>query len=206
MHAITHALTGWVVANGAGLERRDRAIVTLASVAPDIDGAGVVAELATRGSAHELYWWSEYHHVLGHNLVFGITVTLAAALCAKRRFTTAALACVVFHLHLLADLVGSKGPDGYEWPIPYFYPFSREIELTWSGQWALNAWPNILFTAVLLAVTMYLAWRRGFSILEMVSRRTDAGFVAALRNRFGEPVRNPVEKPHEVISRLSRSD
>ena len=100
---------------------------------------------------------------------------------------SAVLAFVVFHLHLLADFVGSKGPDGYEWPIPYFYPFSREIELTWSGQWALNAWPNIVFTIALLAVTIYLAWRRGFSVLEVASSRADVGFVAALRRRFGEP-------------------
>jgi hypothetical protein len=187
MHAITHLLTGWLVANGANLERRDRAIVTIASIVPDIDGAGIVAELATRNSSHELYWWSEYHHVLGHNLVFGVAVTVAASLAARRRFTTALLAFVVFHLHLLSDLVGSKGPDGYEWPIPYFYPFSGEIELTWSGQWALNAWPNILLTIVLLALTLYLAWRRGFSVLEMASSRADAGFVAALRRRFGVP-------------------
>ena len=45
---MTHALTGWLVANGANLERRDRAIVTVASVIPDIDGARFVADLACR--------------------------------------------------------------------------------------------------------------------------------------------------------------
>ena len=45
---MTHALTGWLVANGANLERRDRAIVTIASVIPDIDGAGIDADLACR--------------------------------------------------------------------------------------------------------------------------------------------------------------
>ena len=34
---------------------------------------------------------------------------------------------------------------------------------------------------------LYLAWRRGFSVLEMASSRADAGFVAALRRRFGVP-------------------
>ena len=32
----------------------------------------------------------------------------------------------------------------------------------------------------------WLAWRRGYSPLEMVSRRADGAFVQALRQRFGE--------------------
>lgn len=189
MHPITHALTGWAVANGADLERRDRAIVTIAGVAPDLDGIGLVGELASRSWDRPLLWWSEYHHVLGHNLMFGLVVAAAALLAAKRRVTTALLALAVFHLHLLADLVGSRGPDGYDWPIPYLFPFSREIELTWSGQWALNAWPNISFTIWLLALTLYLAWRRGYSVLELASQRADQRVVETLRHRFGQPGR-----------------
>jgi inner membrane protein len=187
LHLVTHALTGWLVANGVAIERRDRAIVTIAGFAPDFDGAGIVAELATRNTDHPLLWWSEYHHILGHNLAFGIAVAAVAAVSAKRRVTTALLAFAVFHLHLLGDLVGSRGPDGYDWPIPYFFPFLKDVELTWSGQWALNAWPNIAFTIGLLGATIYLAWRRGFSVLELVSARADREFVAMLRRRFGEP-------------------
>jgi hypothetical protein len=63
----------------------------------------------------------------------------------------------------------------------------RDWELTWSGQWQLNAWPNFAITGALLALMFYLAWRRGFSPLEMVSGRADRAFVKALRERFGEP-------------------
>jgi inner membrane protein len=45
MSPITHFLTGWMVANCARLNRKDRAIVTLACVAPDIDGLGIIPEL-----------------------------------------------------------------------------------------------------------------------------------------------------------------
>ncbi|MGD8946257.1 MAG: hypothetical protein PVI62_06330, partial [Desulfobacterales bacterium] len=65
-------------------------------------------------------------------------------------------------------------------------------QLTWDGQWTLNAWPNILFTGVLLGVTLYLAWRRGFSPLEMISKKADAAFVSTLRRKFGEPGESPV--------------
>ena len=68
--------------------------------------------------------------------------------------------------------------------IPYLLPFSNRLQLTWSGQWALNAWPNEIITAVLIGIAIWLAWRRGFSPLEMFSAKADAAFVNALRNRF----------------------
>lgn len=46
MSPVTHFLTGWVLANAADLNRRDRAVVTLAAVVPDADGLGVVAEIS----------------------------------------------------------------------------------------------------------------------------------------------------------------
>lgn len=176
---------GWAVANSVpSLERRDRAIVTLASVVPDLDGLGIVVEQLTRNSSHPLYWWSNYHHVLGHNLGFALVVTVIAAILGRQKFKTTILACVSFHLHLLADLVGARGPDGEQWPIPYLMPFSNELQLTWAGQWALNAWPNIVITALLIFLAIVLARRRGFSPLEMFSTKADAVFVGVLRARF----------------------
>jgi hypothetical protein len=101
---------GWVVANSVpSLSKRERALVTWASVVPDVDGLGIVAEKFTEHSAHPLNWWSEYHHVLGHNLGFAIVVTVAATIAAKRKFATALLVSISFHLHLIADLVGAAG-------------------------------------------------------------------------------------------------
>lgn len=187
MSPITHALASWVVAGAAKLEPRDRALVMIAGVAPDADGAGILVELATQNSSHPLLWWSEYHHVLGHNLGFCLLVVAAVSLLAARRGITALLAAVAFHFHLLCDLAGSRGPDGYQWPIPYLMPFSKTWQLQWSAQWALNAWPNIAFTAALLAITIYLAWRRGFSPLGIASTTADGVFVSTLRGRFGQP-------------------
>jgi inner membrane protein len=185
MSPITHFFVGWVVANSVpSLNQRERAMVTWASVVPDVDGLGIIAEKLTQNSSHPLNWWSEYHHVLGHNLGFALAVTIVAVVLAKRKVATAALVFVSFHLHLVGDLVGARGPDGDQWPIPYLLPFSNHWQLTWSGQWALNAWPNFLITGVLIAGTLLLARRRGFSPLEMFSRRIDGLVVASLRNRF----------------------
>jgi hypothetical protein len=87
-------------------------------------------------------------------------------------------------LHLLGDLVGARGPDGDQWPIPYLLPFSNHLQLIWAGQWALNAWQNMTLTAALLLLTWVLAWKRGFSPLEMFSTKADRAFVGALRRRF----------------------
>jgi hypothetical protein len=187
MSPITHFLIGWSVGCLAPLKTRDRAIVAVAAVAPDLDGLGAIAEVATRNSDEPLLWFSEYHHVLGHNLGMALAVMVVAFLAAERRWLTAVMAGLSFHLHLLGDIVGGRGPDGYEWPIPYLLPFSNAWELTWSGQWALNAWPNFVITGVVLWFTFYVAWKRGASPLEMVSAKANSAFVTTLRRRFGEP-------------------
>jgi len=185
MSPITHFFMGWAVANSVpSLSKRERALITWAGVVPDADGLGIIAEKLTEHSAHPLNWWSEYHHVLGHNIGFAMVVTVAAAIFAKRKLTTALLVCISFHLHLIADLVGARGPDGDQWPIPYLLPFSNQWQLTWSGQWALNAWPNFIITGTLIVATLLLARQRGFSLLEMFSLKLDAIVIATLRNRF----------------------
>ncbi len=185
MSPITHFFMGWAMASSApSLSKRERAMVTWASVVPDVDGLGIVAERLTQSSRHPLTWWSDYHHVLGHNLGFAIVVATLAAIFAKQRIKVTLLVLFSFHLHLLADLVGARGPDGDQWPIPYLLPFSHQAQLTWRGQWALNAWPNLVITAALIATAVLLARQRGFSPLEMLSSKLDIVFVGALRSRF----------------------
>ena len=183
MSPVTHALVGWMVANGAD-RPRDRALIMLAGVAPDLDGVGIVAEVLTAHSSHPLPWFTEYHHILGHNIAFAAVVTAAIWLW-SRDWRVAALAALSFHLHLLGDVLGARGPDGYTWPIPYLLPFSHRWPWEWSGQWALNAWPNIALTIVLLIATFYLAVRRGFSPLEWFAPAADHALVRTLRARFG---------------------
>jgi len=183
MSPVTHFFSGWVLANCAKLDRKDRALVTLACVIPDVDGLGIIPEILTRNSAHPLLWFSLYHHSL-HNLAFALIVAAAAFAIATRKWTTGLLVLLSFHLHLFEDILGSRGPDGDQWPIPYLVPFSSAVQLTWQGQWGLNAWPNVVLTVVLLLITFWLAWRRGFSPLEMVSVKADAAFIGALRRRF----------------------
>jgi hypothetical protein len=123
MSPVTHFLTGWAFANCAKLNPRDRTIVTLASATPDLDGLGIVPELLTRNAAHPILWFSLYHHSL-HTLLFAVVIAAVSLALANQKWKTGLLALLNFHLHLFEDLLGSRGPDGYQWPIPYLKPFS----------------------------------------------------------------------------------
>jgi hypothetical protein len=76
--------------------------------------------------------------------------------------------------------LGSRGPEGYQWPIPYLKPFSNAMQWTWHGQWALNAWQNFAITALLLAVTLWIATRCGTSPLELFSAPANRAFTRTL--------------------------
>lgn len=200
MSPVTHLFTGWLLAQASpvSLSRREKILVVTAAVVPDIDGIGIVPELLTRNSAHPLLWFSLYHHSL-HNLVFALFCTVVAFFIARRPNAadrdhpaslhpglTALLVFVGFHLHLLCDLLGARGPDGYQWPIPYLKPFSNTLELTWHGQWALNGWQNFAFTGLLLLTTFWLAWKNGSSPVELISPSANHAFIRTLRQRFSK--------------------
>ncbi len=95
MSPATHFLVSWVVASAGGLSRRERAAVTVAGIAADADALGLIAEELTRGWDRPLLWWTDYHHVLAHNLAFGLTVAGVTFLLAQQRWKTSALALLV---------------------------------------------------------------------------------------------------------------
>ncbi len=205
MSPVTHFFTGWLLASVRSqgkplLTHREKALVVAAAVVPDLDGLGIIPELLTRNSSRPLLWFSQYHHAL-HNLGFALLCALAAFLIASapnfalgpvmrgrpistHPWLTSLLVFVSFHLHLLCDLVGSRGPDGDQWPIPYLQPFSNTLQLTWRHQWALNSWQNLTFTMLLLVATIFIAWKFESSPLELFSPTANRNFVQALRYRF----------------------
>ena len=207
MSPVTHFFAGWLVAATADLagpsplSRREKALIVAAAVAPDLDGLGIIPELLTRHTSHPLLWFSQYHHSL-HTLAFALVCSAVAWLIAgplvgfawgpamrgrsipTHPWLTAALVFLSFHLHLLCDLLGSRGPDGYSWPIPYLKPFSNALQWTWHGQWALNGWQNFAITGVLLAATLWIARRFETSPLELFSTEANRAFTRTLRQRF----------------------
>lgn len=191
MSPITHFLVGWTLAEAVpNTTPKERALVALAGVIPDLDGVGAVVDKVTYFTSDtptELF--ATYHHDL-HTLPFAVVCSALALLALGRgatvfrRILTAGLVFLSFHLHVLCDVLGSRGPDGHAWPIHYLEPLPVDLELVWSGQWELNAWPNFLLTGVLLVLAFVLAVRRGYSPLGIFSSRIDLAFVRTLRARF----------------------
>lgn len=63
-------------------------------------------------------------------------------------------------------------------------------------QWDLNAWPNVLATALALGLSGWLAVRHGHSVAETVlPARWDAVIVETLKNRFGNTHQLQPQKP-----------
>lgn len=179
MNPVTHFLIGWELGCALKLGQRDRGLLVAASVLPDLDGLGAVADLVTGDAGQSFY--RTYHHVVLHGALGALLAVALTTLFARQQLKVAAWVLVAFHLHLLCDLVGSRGPGlAGQWPIYYWGPFSHAHALSWSGQWALNAWPNIVLSLVLLSSTLARAAVTGVSPTQFLGRRVDSTVVQPL--------------------------
>jgi inner membrane protein len=127
MNPATHFLAGWLIANVDHLERRDRALVILAAVIPDLDGLGILSDIASKDHEAGLIAYGQYHHVLAHNVFFGLLLATVVYAVSKKRVLAASLVLLSFHIHLLGDLLSGRGPDGTVWTISYLYPVLKDV-------------------------------------------------------------------------------
>ena len=188
MSPITHLVGSWLIASAVTDNSRDRKLVTFAGVLPDLDGFGMVADVVISlisGEKTNFDYYQEYHHVLLHGWPGAIVISLLL-MCFARNKPRVLLWCLVtFHLHLLCDLVGSRGPGvGDLWPICYSEPIFRHPIWVWKGQWMLGGWQNQLVSISLLIASLWLAVKRGYWFFEIVSRRLDSAFVSVLRKWY----------------------
>ncbi|HJU83527.1 MAG TPA: metal-dependent hydrolase [Holophagaceae bacterium] len=178
-----HLLASWILADRFEPEQQGRRLVALVGVIPDLDGLGVVADVLDHGRTE---YYATYHHLLGHNLLFGLLVSGLAALLARRgRGRVFALALLAFHFHLLFDLMGSRGADGYQWPIPYLVPLMPKVELAWRHQWLFNGWQNLVILGALLVWAFLLAARNRRSLIEVISPGLEREVFKAVNQRWG---------------------
>jgi hypothetical protein len=183
MAPATHLLLSWIPATLLPTDRRGRLAITLTGIVPDLDGFGAPFEMLSGGS---LPWFTDYHHRLLHNGLTGLVLAGVAWAWCRRDWRVGLAVLGTFHLHLLCDLVGSRGPDGHDWPIPYLLPFHGH-ELRWAGQWPLSSWQNLVISVAAIAVTVWLARRQGRSPVELLNLRLDQRVVAALRRSGRQP-------------------
>jgi hypothetical protein len=183
----THLLGSWIIAAKTTHNPRDCRLVTLAGILPDLDGIGLAVDLARQAlDLPDKMLYATYHHYLLHGIFGGVVISVVLACFARERWRVALLALVVFHLHLLCDFVGSRGPAPTDlWPIYYLGPFSKHPVWVWAGQWRLDGWFNRYFTVVLFLSALWLPVKLGYSVVGIFSRRADQVFVGVLRKWYG---------------------
>lgn len=185
MSPLTHLVGSWLVAVVTTTNSRDRKLVTWAGVLPDADGLGAVADVVnswTSGKECAFYYYQQYHHILLHGWPGAIAVSLVLTIFARQHWWVLLLCLLTFHLHLLCDLIGSRGPTvGDLWPICYSEPIFRLPIWFWKHQWRLDGCQNQTLFVVLLGLSLWVAVRKGYSFVEAVSARLDAVFVQLLR-------------------------
>jgi len=182
MAPTTHLLASWIIAAKTTDNPRDCRLVALAGVLPDLDGAGIFADMFNRAIGnvdHEYY--ARFHHWWMHGGLAAVVVTMVLVCFARRPGRVAVLALLVYHLHLLCDFVGSRGPDpGDKWPIFYLGPLYDRPMWICKWQWPLFGWQNSVISIALFVWAMALALRRGDSFVGVISRRADAVFMRTL--------------------------
>ena len=185
MTPLTHLVGSWLVASATTNNPRDRKLVTLAGVLPDADGLGMLADFAkswVTGKECTFAYYQQYHHLLLHGWPGAILVSGLLTLFARQRWRVLGLCLLTYHLHLLCDLVGSRGPTpGDLWPICYSEPLFRHPIWFWRHQWALDGWQNQTLFGVIFAISFWVAVKKGCSFVEVLGTRLDGVFVGVLR-------------------------
>ena len=168
MSPAAHLLFSWLTSAEIIKARRERVLVSISGIAPDIDGMGVIIDKITNST----HFYLQYHHYIGHSIFSALFIAMLAMFLASTQKTTVfLLSFIVVHVHVFFDVIGSKSPDGYQWPIYYFYPLNAEYGITWSGQWELNAWQNSIIMLFLLLACAYYAVTKKLTFLEVFSSK-----------------------------------
>jgi len=179
----THLLASWIIAAKTTDNPRDCRLVTLAGLAPDLDGLGLLVDWGREALGMKpLDLYPTYHHILLHGIFGAVLVSVILAGFARQRLRVAVLAFLVFHLHLFCDFIGSRGPLPTDlWPIYYFGPFRLRPMWEWSGQMRLDGWFNRYLTVALFLWALWLPIKLGHSVVGVFNRRADEVVVGVLR-------------------------
>lgn len=197
MSPLTHCLLSWLVAARTTRNSRDCRLATLAGLLPDADGAGLLVDIATGlFAAKPTHFYGLYHHYWLHGLLGAGIISFGLAAFARDKLRVAVVALALFHLHLICDFIGSRGPAPEDlWPIFYLGPFDKDPMWIWKGQWRLDGWQNKTVFVAAFAAAWRLAVREGHSVVGVFNRRADRAVVAVLRDwsarlarRFKPPI------------------
>ena len=157
MQIPAHIMSGWCIGGSLNTTPQERLACMLAASLPDLDGLGLFF-----GKKHYHLW----HHVICHNLFFGMLLSVVCATLAQRgRRTKIFILCLgLFHLHLLMDLYGS----GRDWGIRYFWPIIAGDYYA-AGAWEFVSWQNSFTMGVEVCWIILIAHWKGWTPFELVA-------------------------------------
>lgn len=172
MSPITHAEISWLIANiPKNIGRKERGLILLAGIIPDLDGIAIIFDT-------ELF--AKYHHILCHNVLFGIVISLLFTFLRTKNKVLVMIFCfIAFHIHILCDLL-SSGPA---WAIAYLWPFSNKLYY-FEYHWNLVSWQNFVITLIATFLLFFVAVRCRRTPLEFISKRIDGKVVATIQWRW----------------------
>lgn len=117
MHIATHLFASWLVADAVSKNNRERLSLTVSGLIPDMDVLPAAVAAITGGTQKIAETYQQYHHVLAHNVTAALILVCAILMINKGKGRVAFWAFIIFHIHLLADILGSAGPNGSIWSI-----------------------------------------------------------------------------------------
>jgi hypothetical protein len=187
MAPLTHLLGSWVIGATGTNNRVDCRLVALAGILRDLDGLGLLLDAFNAAVGRKSLYYLHYHHYLLHGWFGAVLISALLVLFAGQRWRVFLLCLFVFHLHLLCDFVGSRGPSKEDvWPLFYHGPFGKDPMWLWYGQWQLDSWINRILTLALFGLSLGIALRKGYSWVGVFSPRLDRIFVETLRKWEGQ--------------------
>lgn len=112
MLAPNHLLITWLGAAALLRNRRERILVAYSGLAADLDGLGWLYDQLTHNASN---YYLALHHKAGHGIFAAIFIAAMVGIfaCTQRIKATLCTFAAV-HLHILCDLAGSQGADGYQ--------------------------------------------------------------------------------------------
>jgi hypothetical protein len=186
MHLPEHLFLSYLLPWRTPLERRDRVIIALAGLAPDVDAPILLA------MGHDAF--VEYHHDWTHHLAGAALAAAAGWVFGRRKAAAAGLAAAAWCGHLLLDMLGGgeRYEDGtFAYPLPLLWPFSTREFDPFPFSWPLASWQNGVVMVLAIYFMVRLALVEGRTVVEVFSLRADRAVVDAIRRRFGRETTIP---------------
>ena len=180
MHLTSHLFLSYLIPWRTKLERRDRVIISLAGLAPDVD-APILLLMGKEA-------FVEYHHDYTHHLAGAVVVLAAGLAFGRRKAAAAGFAVAAWCGHMLLDMLGGgdRHPgEPFAYPVPLLWPFSDRPFDPFPFSWSLASWQNGLVMVFAMALMVRIALVEGRTVVEVFSLRADRVVVDVIRKRIG---------------------